>query len=233
MADRLRVMLVADAVGGVWDVTLTLAGGLIRYADARVLLVVVGPAPDEARLAGARAIPHLEYRLLSGRLEWMEGGQDWLVAFRQGVAALAADWQADVIHVNVLGLAGVGGEARIRQMAYPPAVVLGVHSDLTTWWRWVKDGGHGPSSLPDYLYWQRDLAWHALRQADVVVCPSAFLANELAVCHALERPPLVIHNAVFPPAGGAARQMAPREGNVAVVVGRAWDEAKNLTVVAE
>ena len=55
-------------------------GGIARLAAARVLVVAVGPAPDEARLAEAAAIPGLEHRILDGRLEWMEGGRDWLVA---------------------------------------------------------------------------------------------------------------------------------------------------------
>ncbi len=222
-------MLVADAVGGVWDYALSLAGGLIDLAAADVLLVAVGPPPDEARLTSARAIPGLVCHVLSGRLEWMEGGHDWLSAWRQAVASLAADWDADVVHVNQLGLAGVGGEASRPR----PAVVLGVHSDVTTWWLWVKDGGHGPCTLPTYLSWQRDLARQALQQADVVVCPSSFLARELVSCHSLARTPVVIHNAVPEPTGSGVDQASvQRERGVAVVVGRAWDEAKNLAVVA-
>jgi glycosyltransferase involved in cell wall biosynthesis len=223
-------MLVADAVGGVWDHALTLAAGLLRLAAARVMVVAVGPAPDEARLAAAAAIPGLEHRILDGRLEWMDGGRDWLDAWRGAVAALAAEWRADVVHVNQLGLAGIGHDPRLRAAAPRPAVVLGVHSDVTTWWLWVKDGGQGPATLPDYLYWQRDLARQALRLADVVVCPSAFLARALVACHGITRPPVVIHNAVDAPG-----QTPPirREAGLAVVVGRAWDEAKNLAVVAD
>jgi glycosyltransferase involved in cell wall biosynthesis len=222
-------MLVADAVGGVWDHALSLAAGLLRLAGARVLIVAVGPAPDAARLAEAAAIPGLEHSVLDGRLEWMEGGRDWLDAWRGAVAAHAADWEADVVHVNQLGLAGVGHDPRLRDSAQRPAVVLGVHSDVTTWWLWVKDGGQGPPTLPDYLSWQRDLAREALLLADVVVCPSAFLARELVACHGIARPPVVIHNAVGEPVPVPA---VPREPGLAVVVGRAWDEAKNLSVVA-
>lgn len=229
MRDTVRVMLVADAVGGVWDYAVSLAGGLIRLAGARVLLVAVGPSPDAARLASAQAVPGLECHLLSGRLEWMDGGHDWLSAWRQTLATLAADWGADVVHVNQLGLAGLGGERSPRR----PAVVLGVHSDVSTWWLWVKDGGRGPCTLPEYLSWQRDLARQALQQADVVVCPSAFLATELVACHGLSRAPVVIHNAVAPPVDHPADRLAvQRQRGLAVVAGRAWDEAKNVAVVA-
>src|SRR5262245_53309672 len=256
MPAGMRVMLVADAVGGVWDHALSLAGGLVRHAGACVLLVAVGPPPDAARLAAAAAVPGLEYRVLDGRLEWMEGGRDWLAAWRRAVAAHAAEWKAEVVHVNQLGLAAVGREPRLATLPHRPPVVLGVHSDVATWWLWVKDGGRGPCTLPDYLSWQRDLAGEALRQADVVVCPSAFLARELVACHRLTRPPVVIHNAVaeapVPPSdAGAAPPGSPgslasptsptspgtpgeaRERELAVVAGRVWDEAKNLAVVAE
>jgi glycosyltransferase involved in cell wall biosynthesis len=246
----MRVMLVADAVGGVWDFALSLAGGLIHYAGASVLLVVVGPPPDAAHLAAAAAVPGLEHRILDGRLEWMEGGRDWLAAWRRGVAAHAAEWKAEIVHVNQLGLAAVRSEPCLAALPRRPPVVLGVHSDVVTWWLWVKDGGRGPCTFPDYLSWQRDLAGEALGQADVVVCPSAFLARELAACYRLTQLPVVVHNAVaevpFSPSDdGAAPPGAPgtpsglseipggREPGLAVVAGRVWDEAKNLAVVAE
>ncbi|HEX2034358.1 MAG TPA: glycosyltransferase family 4 protein [Chloroflexota bacterium] len=227
------MVLTTDAVGGVWDYALTLARGLMEDKGAQVLLAVVGPPPDAARMAEVAGTPGLEHRLLRGRLEWMEGGQGWLSALRQAVAELAAEWRADVIHVNQLGLAAVSQEPRLEHMSPPPAVVLGVHSDVTTWWLWVKDGGQGPCSLPAYLSWQRDLARQALRQADVVICPSAFLAGELAACHQLERVPLVVHNAVVPlPPAGRPPGSTVHEPGRAVVVGRVWDEAKNLSVVS-
>ena len=92
MADPLRVMLVADAVGGVWDYALALAGGLLRSESVRVLLMVVGPPPTGEQRAAAGVMPGLEVRVLGGRLDWMEGGHDSLHALRRGVVALAAQW---------------------------------------------------------------------------------------------------------------------------------------------
>jgi glycosyltransferase involved in cell wall biosynthesis len=108
---------------------------------------------------------------------------------------------------------------------------LVLHSDLTTWWRWAKDGGSGPSTLPEQFHWHRRLAWDALRRADAVVCPTAFLAGEFAQLYELERPPTVIYNGVSVPA--PLQPPVQREPDLAVVVGRVWDEAKNIAVVAE
>ena len=233
------MLLVADAVGGVWDHSLLLARGLIGLTGARVLLIAAGPAPDASRSAAADAVPGLEWRALAGQLEWMEGGRDWLGVWRREVAALATGWGADVVHVNQLGLAGVGDEPLLATMPRRPALVLGVHSDVVTWWRWVKGGGQQGAPLPEHLTWQRELAQQALRRADRVVCPSAFLARELAATYRLSGLPAVVHNAV----GALPDSEAPAAGHPpagerglrgqAVVAGRVWDEAKNLSLVAE
>ena len=231
----IRVVLVADAVGGVWDVTLSLASGLLASDGAAVLLVCVGPPPDAARLAAAQAIPGLTLEVLGGHLEWMEGGRDWLETLRHETARRAAAWNADLVQVNAgsagTGLAGVGDEAPLRARSPRPPVVLGVHGDVAIWWLWVMDGGALPGTVAAYLHWQRELARQALRRADAVVCPSAFLANELVRCYRLARRPSVIPNAVLPlpePDGPICR-----EPDLAAVVGRAWDEAKNVALVAK
>jgi glycosyltransferase involved in cell wall biosynthesis len=109
-------------------------------------------------------------------------------------------------------------------------VVLGVHSDLATWWRWVKDSGRDEGTFPEYLQEQRTLARRALAAADVVVCPSEFLASEIARAYGLPEAPRVIHNAVTPLSPPELR--VEREAHLAALVGRAWDEAKNLQLVA-
>ena len=229
---RLRLLLVSDAVGGVWDSCLTLAAALTRQEAADVLLAVVGPEPDESRSTAARAVPSLSLVTLGGQLEWMDDGRGWLSRHRSAVARLAREWGADLIHVNQLGLAAI---SRTDGTSDVP-VLLGVHSDLCSWWCWAKDGGEGPRTFPDHLRWQYELAHAALRATDAVVCPSGFLADELVRLYALERRPEVAHNAIalpHPPAG-AIEEVPYREANRAVVVaGRAWDEAKNVKLVAE
>ncbi|HEV2125427.1 MAG TPA: glycosyltransferase family 4 protein, partial [Chloroflexota bacterium] len=85
--------------------------------------------------------------------------------------------------------------------------------------------------IPPYLNWQRDLAWSAVRRADAVVCPSSFLAQEIARANELERTPTTVHNGVMPLP--ELSELIEREPRLAVVVGRAWDEAKNIALVAE
>jgi glycosyltransferase involved in cell wall biosynthesis len=215
----------------VWDYTLTLAYGLVATGEAHVLVAVIGPEPDAARRQHAVAIDGLEIEAVGGRLEWMDGGQEATADVRTATARLAARWDADLVHVNgQLGLACLGDDSTFADE--PPPVVLVLHSDVTTWWRWVKDGGGSASTLPDYLNWHRALAAHALECADAVVCPSRFLADEFTTSYGLSfRPPQVIYNAVTPPEPPVPA--VARERDLAIVVGRVWDEAKNVALVAE
>src|SRR5690348_18505284 len=66
-----RVLMTADAVGGVWTYAVDLARAL-GARGTRVTLAVIGPAPSEAQRAEARAIPTLDLREHPGRLEWMD-----------------------------------------------------------------------------------------------------------------------------------------------------------------
>ena len=67
-----RVLMTADAVGGVWQYALELGRGLSQGGTA-VVLAVMGPAPSAAQLAAAAAVEGLSLRHRPYRLEWMQG----------------------------------------------------------------------------------------------------------------------------------------------------------------
>src|SRR5690349_6909751 len=64
----LRVLLTTDAVGGVWDYSLTLACGLVATGEARALVAVIGPEPDAVRRRHAAGIDGLDIEVVGGRL---------------------------------------------------------------------------------------------------------------------------------------------------------------------
>src|SRR4051812_8519632 len=72
-AQPLRVLMTADAVGGVWRYSLDLATAL-RYRGVQTTVAVMGPAPrPEQRREAARArVPLVEH---AGRLEWMDDAE--------------------------------------------------------------------------------------------------------------------------------------------------------------
>src|SRR5690349_10827212 len=80
-----RLLMTADAVGGVWDYALELAAGLAA-ADIRTDLAVMGTEPSAAQRAGAAAVPGLTLHAAGYKLEWMadagrdlERAADWLL----------------------------------------------------------------------------------------------------------------------------------------------------------
>src|SRR5829696_2598388 len=71
----MRVLMTADAVGGVWTYALELAAALAPHG-AQVALAVMGPPPSAAQRTAAAAVPNVT--LLEGafRLEWMDDPWD-------------------------------------------------------------------------------------------------------------------------------------------------------------
>src|SRR5688572_17464329 len=69
-----RVLMTADAVGGVWRYSLDLARGL-RERGVHVTLAVLGPAPSQAqrREAMSLGVPIVDSPY---RLEWMDDAED-------------------------------------------------------------------------------------------------------------------------------------------------------------
>ena len=67
----MRLFMTADAVGGVWTYALDLARGL-SDRGVKTTLAVLGPRPDAARAARARATPGLELLETDLPLDWAE-----------------------------------------------------------------------------------------------------------------------------------------------------------------
>src|SRR4051794_27365470 len=89
----MRVLMTADAVGGVWTYALELAHAL----DAEVTLATMGPRPDDDQLA---AVGTLEHRHCDFALEWMP--DPWADVERAGewLLRLAEEVEPDVVHLN-------------------------------------------------------------------------------------------------------------------------------------
>src|SRR5436309_13207022 len=66
-----RILITADAVGGVWTYATELSRGLCKRGD-EVTLVVLGPAPRRDQLAPLHAIHGLTIVPSDLPLEWMD-----------------------------------------------------------------------------------------------------------------------------------------------------------------
>ncbi|WP_205049112.1 glycosyltransferase family 4 protein [Paracoccus sp. SY] len=203
----MRVLMTTDAVGGVWQYSLELAGAL----DAEVTLAVLGPAPDpdQRAAADAAAVTLVDTGL---PLDWLSDGPAPVLAAGEAVAQLARQLGADLVHLNAPALA----VARFDQ----PVVAVN-HGCLGTWWDAARGGPVDPA-----LAWLPDLVGQGLRAAHRVVAPTRAYAEATARRYGLPVTPAAVHN------GRTAMPLPdaqPFPG--ALTIGRLWDEVKDTATL--
>jgi glycosyltransferase involved in cell wall biosynthesis len=208
----LRLLMTADAVGGVWQYATDLARGLAGH-DVETTLAILGPAPSAEALGDVVAIPGVRAVITGLPLDWTAVNVAEVAEAGQAVAELAKSVQADVVHLNSPALAA---SARF------PAPIVGVcHSCVSTWWQAVRSG-----PLPPDFVWRTKLLAQGYRAANALTAPTAAFAHTTARAYGM-RPPRVVHN------GRRARTMrsSAEPGDFVFTAGRLWDEGKNLVAL--
>jgi glycosyltransferase involved in cell wall biosynthesis len=210
----MKVLMTADAVGGVWTYAQELCRAL-GSRDCEVILAVMGPAPSAKQREAVRRLTHV--RLLHGRwkLEWMN--QPWADVERAGdwLLEIAERERVDVVHLN--------GYAHAALHWRRPTMVV-AHSCVCSWWHAV----HGERAPAEWDRYRRAVA-DGLSAADIVVSPTHAFLDSLRALHGFNSESTVIHNALAPPPSSVDGQREP----MIFACGRAWDEAKNVRVLDE
>lgn len=205
-----RILITADAVGGVWQYAADLAKQ-IAGAGTEVLLAVMGPPPEADQRACLDGI---------GGVHVLETGLplDWMCA-DAAEAAAAARALADLVHRSGADLLHCNSPALIGAAPFPVPTVAVAHGCIATWWQVAKGGPVDPA-----LRWHGELMRHGLMIADAAVAPSASFAATLQATYGLGRTPSVVPN-------GRPPIVAARNGeammNAVLTVGRMWDPVKN------
>lgn len=203
----IRLLMTADAVGGVWTYALDLARALAP--EVRTMLVVLGPSPSPDQRLEAAAVAGLELVETGLPLDWTAPE---LADIREAgaiVRGLARGFRADLIHLNSPPLAYDGG--------FCAPVVGACHSCLATWWSEVREG-----PMPEDFRWRSAAVWQGLINCDVTVAPTAAFAAATARAYEVPRP-FVVHNGRTP----APPAPRVRDGFV-FTAGRLWDDGKNI-----
>lgn len=247
----MRILMTADAVGGVWTYSLDLSAALAQH-DIKVVLATMGPRPSDAQRAAVGRLSNVQLVESDYRLEWMtdpwrdvSAAGDWLLDLARGTAV-------DVVHLNGYSHAAVPWQL---------PVVCVAHSCVVSWWQAV----HGTEPPAEWNTYKRNVA-RGLSAADRVIAPTHAFLTQLQSCYGLRRPAEVIRNGrpQSPPIGHApaSQQVAgatppndeypvdppksehagdsPNRGRADAVgerrepillgCGRLWDAAKNLRV---
>jgi glycosyltransferase involved in cell wall biosynthesis len=204
-----RIVLTADAVGGVWRYALDAAAELVRRGVAASLLGL-GPEPSRAQREEAERAG-VAVAWLDARLDWTARDAAEVGASARSLAERVEAEGADLLHLNAPALAGAA------EFGVP--VVAAAHSCLATWWRAVRR-----SAPPDAWAWHRRLTARGLRRAAVALAPSRAFAADLVAAYG----PLPSLKVVL----NGARPIAPQPREAAILAaGRWWDEAKNARVL--
>ncbi len=208
-----RVLMTTDAVGGVWNYSLELARRL-SAAGIETLLATMGPRPSATQRAAAASIPGITLRESDYILEWMD--EPWADVNRAGawLQESTTEFAPQIVHLNGYAHGAI-------DFGVPTLVVA--HSCVRSWFRAVH-GTNAPASFE--IYGRRVRA--GIAAADAVVAPSQAMAAALRENYNIARDVAVIANGI---ATAAFFPTATKEPYI-LSVGRVWDDAKNLAVLA-
>lgn len=208
----LKVLVTADAVGGVWQYSVDLARGLSGLGIETVL-AVLGPPPTERQVAEAGEIPGLKIIETGLALDWLADDAKVVRAAGAAVARLAKRHAVDLVQLNTPALAA---------HTHFPVPVVGVqHSCVATWWEAV----HG-TELPADFAWRTELVRAGLHRADIVVTPTSAFGEATRRRYDLKEAPRTVYN------GRKPFKLPPRaQHDFAFTAGRLWDEGKNVATL--
>ncbi|MDR6935610.1 glycosyltransferase family 4 protein [Luteibacter sp. 3190] len=207
-----RVMMSADAVGGVWTFALQLAEGLRRHG-IEVLIAVLGPRPDSGRLRAAGRVPGLTLAHGDFPLEWMAEANDAnQEAAGRWLLGLAHEFAPDIVHLN---------HFCHGHLPWPAPCVVVAHSCVATWYEHVR----GTAPGPEWDGYRRRVA-RGLAGAALVTAPTRSMLDDLRRLYGHVGRVAVVHNGRDPEAFRGTRKQP-----YVLCAARAWDEAKNVAAL--
>jgi len=208
----MKLLMTADAVGGVWQYSTDLAVALGAHG-VETVIAVLGPAPTDAQrstLAGCEAVTLVETGLM---LDWLVNGPEPVRTAAATIGNLASEIGADLVHLNSPVLA--------TGRSYPVPLVAAAHGCVATWW----DAARG-EALPPEFAWHEAMMREGLSAADAVVAPSRSYAATVVRRYGLPRLPHAVHNGRTPlPLANA------QPASWACTAGRLWDRVKNTELL--
>jgi glycosyltransferase involved in cell wall biosynthesis len=200
----MRLLLVTDAVGGVWAYSIELARALQRLGIETVI-AVMGPSPAAKQRDEAAGLRLIDTGL---PLEWLDTNPREI---RRAGEAIAES--VDLVQTSSAALLA---DVRFRQ----PCVAV-QHSCVASWWAAVKR-----APMPFDFQWRRELADAGLRRASAIVAPSIAFAAETARIYDAKVPVNAVHN-------GRSIMSSARvpQGQFVFTASRLWDEGKDVATL--
>jgi glycogen synthase len=207
-----RVLITTDTVGGIWNYTLELA----RSLEALGIQPYVAAMGDLSARALRELSPLERGRLfsLSCRLEWMQSPWQDIERANRWLIELARTLRPDIVHLNSYACAA---------QEWPAPVLVVGHSCVYSWYQAVKGRLPGPR-------WRtyHNAVARGLRSASGVTAPTRSMLALLQSIYGTFRALPVIPN------GRRAGEYPPANKQPLILsAGRLWDEAKNISSLAD
>jgi glycosyltransferase involved in cell wall biosynthesis len=203
----MKLLLVTDAVGGVWIYSLELARAL-KPLGVETVLAVMGPSPAAKQREEARDLRIIDTGLA---LDWIETNPGEIHRTGDAIAEIAAREGADIVQTCSAAL--------LADTEFDRPCVAVQHSCVASWWAAVRG-----APLPYDFVWRRELVECGLNRAAAVVAPTLAFAAETARIYDVHSS--AVHN------GRRPVQTAP-VGKVDFIftASRLWDEGKNVATL--
>ncbi|QCR21066.1 glycosyltransferase family 4 protein [Pontibacter sp. SGAir0037] len=204
--------MTADTVGGVWTYAIELIRALAPYGT-QVALATMGGRMSVSQRKEAESLPNLKVYESDYKLEWMDTPWEDVDKAGEWLLQLSDEVQPDLVHLN--GMAH-------GNLDWGKPVLVVVHSCVMSWWRAVKDE-EAPKEWNTY----REMVTKGLQAADVVVAPTQAMLHQAEELYGPFKQSAVVYNG----RGQHLFQFGKKEPFI-FSMGRVWDEAKNISLLA-
>ncbi len=208
----MKILMTADAVGGVWTYAVDLARALAN-GHIDVAIATMGPRPSSAQHAQIDSLSGVALYESDYRLEWMD--DPWTDVDRAGewLLDLESKLHPDVIHLNGYTHAALPWKA-------PKLVVA--HSCVLSWWLTVKG-----EAAPDRIWREYgERVRTGLSAADCVAAPTRAMLDSIRLLYGECRRMCVVPNG-----RDVGRPCIENKEAFIVSAGRLWDQAKNVAAL--
>jgi glycosyltransferase involved in cell wall biosynthesis len=208
MNKKIKILMTADSIGGVWTYVRELVKGL-NTRDFEILLAVMGRPPSKPQDDEMSCNANVTVIFKPFRLEWMENSESDIKSAGEWLLTLQDSYDFDIVHVN--------GYAHVS-LPWKCPVVCVAHSCVYSWYSHVKN------RLPDssWIDYKKRVC-EAMVNADIVISPSFAMQKDLIKHYATIKKSVVIYNGRTDEHFGTGKKE-----QVLLASGRIWDEAKNL-----
>ncbi|WP_255474192.1 glycosyltransferase family 4 protein [Pontibacter qinzhouensis] len=207
-----KILMTADTMGGVWTYAIELSKALSSFG-VHVDLATMGAPLNEEQHQEVSEIRNLTVHESNFKLEWMDNPWEDLAKAGEWLLQLNEEIKPDLIHLNNMAHGN---------LSWGKPVVVVVHSCVLSWWRAVK-GEEAPKEWETYL----ETVKAGLHAADMVVAPTQSMLHQAEELYGPFKQRTVIYNG----RGQQLFQYASKEPFV-FSMGRVWDEAKNIGMLA-